>query len=49
MIDDDHTVGLLVTVVLTVLGYLALAEKGAAALTILNLGERIDLLVINVG
>jgi CheY-like chemotaxis protein len=50
VIDDEPTVRMLVTEVLSDLGYHALeAEDGAAGLKILNSGTRIDLLVTDVG
>jgi len=50
IIDDEPTVRMLVSEVLSDLGYNALeAEDGAAGLKILNSGTRIDLLVTDVG
>lgn len=50
VVDDEPTVRMLVSEVLSDLGYDALeAEDGAAGLKILNSGTRIDLLVTDVG
>ncbi|HEU0044436.1 hybrid sensor histidine kinase/response regulator [Sphingomonas sp.] len=50
VIDDEPTVRMLVTEVLSDLGYNALeADDGAAGLKILNSGARVDLLVTDVG
>ena len=50
IVDDEPTVRMLVSEVLSDLGYNALeAEDGAAGLKILNSGTRIDLLVTDVG
>jgi PAS domain S-box-containing protein len=50
IIDDEPTVRMLVSEVLSDLGYNALeAEDGAAGLKVLNSGARVDLLVSDVG
>ncbi len=50
IVDDEPTVRMLVTEVLTDLGYTAIeAEDGAAGLKVLNSPARIDLLVTDVG
>ena len=50
VVDDEPTVRMLVTEVLSDLGYNALeAEDGAAGLKVLNSGTRVDLLVTDVG
>jgi CheY-like chemotaxis protein len=50
VVDDEHTVRMLVAEILEELGYATLeAEDGAAGLNLLKTAERVDLLITDVG